>query len=109
VKLGTTDVKVRSVPCWRRGLVTVVMLSLVLTLATRTFHSVLSHTTTVKSGASQAIRQHLDRDAVRWTAPAATVTISQIPRFIPRATRVAPPLPVLLQEESLYNRPPPAV
>ena len=107
VKPETTDVAVRSVSSWRRALVSVVMFSLVLTLATRTFHVTLPYKTTVQSGDSQAVRQHMDRDAIRWAGPAAKVTVSEAPTFYPRVAPAGPPLPTLLLEESLYNRPPP--
>jgi hypothetical protein len=106
VKAETTNVAVRSVPWWHWALVSIVMFSLVLTLATRTFHVTLSYNTTVQSGDSQAVRQHMDRDAIRWAGPVARVTVSQAFMFY---SRVAPagPLPTLFLEKSLYNRPPP--
>jgi hypothetical protein len=107
VKAETTDVAVRSVPWWYWALVSVVMFSLVLTLATRTFHVTLSYNTAVQSGDSQAVRQHMDRDGIRWAAPVAKVTASQAPTFYPRVAQAGPPLPTLLLEKSLYNRPPP--
>ena len=107
VKAETTDVAVRSVPWWYWALVSVVMFSLVLTLATRTFHVTLSYNTTVQSGDSQAVRQHMDRDAIRWAAPVAKVTVSQAPTFYSRVAPAGPPLPTLFLEKSLYNRPPP--
>jgi hypothetical protein len=108
VKAETADVAVRSVPWWRWALVSVVLLSLVMTLATRTFHGTISRDTTAQSGASQAMRQHMDRDAVRWAAPVAKVTLLLAPTFYPRVAPAGPPIPTLLIEENLYNRPPPA-
>jgi len=78
-----------------------------LTLATRTFHVTLSYNTAVQSGDSQAVRQHMDRDAIRWAAPVAKVTVSQAPTFYSRVAPTGPPLPTLFLEKSLYNRPPP--
>src|SRR5580658_3214135 len=98
----TTDVAVRSVPWWRWAFVSVVMFSLVITLATRTFHETPSRNTTVQSSASQATRQHMDRDAIRWSAPVAKVASSQVPTFY-RVATARPPIPTLLLEESLYN------
>jgi hypothetical protein len=106
-KAETTDLATRSAPWWRWALVSVVMLSLVLTLATRTFHGTISHNTTAQSGASQAMRQHMDRDAARWAAPVAKVTLLLAPAFHPRVAPAGPPVPTLLIEENLYNRPPP--
>jgi hypothetical protein len=104
----TIDVALHSAPWWRWALVSIVLVSLVLTLATRTFHTTLSYNTTIHAGATQAIRQHLDRDAVRWAAPVANITVSEIPAFYPRVTTSGIVLPSLLLEESLFNRPPPS-
>lgn len=89
-------------------LVGVVMLSLVVSLATRTFRLTIPHSVTVHSGAAQAMRQHLDRDAVQWVPPAPVRTILQAPTFYPHVAPAGAPLGVLLLAESLYNRPPPS-
>jgi predicted anti-sigma-YlaC factor YlaD len=102
------DIAVRSVPRWRLAFVSVVMFSLVLTLATRTFRGTTSHSIAVQSDSPQAMRQHMDRDAVRWAAPVANVMVAQVPVFCPRVISTGPPLPTFLIEENLYNRPPPA-
>lgn len=108
-RAGTRDVSLRAVPWWRWALVSVVMLSLVAALATRTFHDgTSSNSTTVQSSSLQAMRQHMDRDAVRWAAPVATLAVAQAPTFYPRVAPAGPSLPTLLLEENLYNRPPPA-
>jgi hypothetical protein len=106
-KAESRDVSLCPVPWWRWALVGVVMCSLVLTLATRTFDDTTSLSTTVQSSSPQAMRQHMDRDAVRWAAPVATIAVAQAPTFYPRVTPAGPPLPTLLLEENLYNRPPP--
>lgn len=54
------------------------------------------------------MRQHLDRDAVRWTSPAPKIAVQQAPTFYFRVAPAARPLPTFLIEENLYNRPPPA-
>jgi hypothetical protein len=92
----------------RWALVGVVLFSLVFSLATRTFSDTASSSTSVQSSSLQAMRQHMDRDAVRWTAPVAKVKVAQAPTFYPHVAPAGPPLPVLLVEENLYNRPPPA-
>jgi hypothetical protein len=68
--------------------------SLTVSLATRTFHFKTHHGTSVQSVSSSAIRQHLDKDAVRWPAPVETLAMLDSP--------------ALLLDESLYNRPPPS-
>jgi hypothetical protein len=104
----TRDVSLCPAPRWRLVLVSVIMFSLAVTLATRTFHDTTSLSTAVQSSSLQAVRQHMDRDAVRWTAPVATVAVAQAPTFYPRVAPAGPPLPTLFLEENLYNRPPPA-
>jgi hypothetical protein len=107
-KTETTDFPVRSVPWWRWVLVSVLMFSLVVTVATRTFHVAVPHSATVQSNSPQAMRQHMDRDAVRWVAPIAKIVAVTFPTFYPRVALVGPTLPtLLLLEDSLYNRPPP--
>ena len=105
-KPETTGIVVRSIP-WRLAFVSVVMFSLVFTLATRTFRVTTSHSTAVQSNSPQAMRQHMDRDAFRWAAPVAKVTVLLAPTFYPRVAPAGPPIPTLLIEENLYNRPPP--
>jgi len=107
-KAETTDDSVRIVPWWRWALICIVMLSLVFSLATRTFHDTESTSSTVHSSSPQAMRQHMDRDAVLLAAPVAKVMVAQAPTFYPDVAPAGPPLPTLLIEESLYNRPPPA-
>jgi len=94
---------------WRgRALVGVVLFSLVVALATRTFHVSIPHSTTVQSSSLQGMRQHMDRDAIRWAVPVAKLTVAEAPTFYPRVAPAGPPVPTFLLEENLYNRPPPA-
>src|SRR5580692_10346402 len=106
-KAGKTEIAVRAVPWWRLAFFCVVMFSLVLTLATRTFRGTTSHSLEVQSNSPQAMRQHMDRDSVRWAAPVAKVTVL-LAMFYPRVAPAGPPIATLLIEENLYNRPPPA-
>lgn len=91
---------------WRNLLILLAILSLGVSLATRTFH-LDDGTTGVQSSSTQAMRQHLDRDGLRWIAPVPTLTILQTPAFYPHVAPAGPPLPSALFEENLYNRPPP--
>ena len=101
------EIAARSVPWWRVAFVCVVMSSLVLSLATRTFGGTASRSIVVQSNSPQAMRQHMDRDAVRWAAPVAKLVVSQAPTFYPHVAPAGPTLPTLLLEENLFNRPPP--
>jgi len=106
-KTGTTDFSTRSVPRWHWGFVSVVMFSLVVTLATRTFADTTLHATTVQSHSPQSMRQHMDSDAVGWASPVSEIAAEQAPTFYARVVPAGPPLPTFLIEENLYNRPPP--
>lgn len=106
-KAKKTDIAACSVSRGRLAFVSVVMFSLVLSLATRTFRGTTSHSIAVQSNSPQAMRQHMDRDAVRWAAPVAKVTVLLAPMLYPRVAPAGPPIPTLLIEENLYNRPPP--
>jgi len=92
----------------RRALVGLLLFSLVVSLATRTFHLKVSQTASVDSSTSQAVRQHLDRDAVKWVAPVVHYAVLDAPAFYPRVAPAGPPVRALLIEENLYNRPPPS-
>lgn len=105
--IGTAKVESRGAPLWRGALTGLAVLSLVVTLATR-FQGTVQDTATVQSSASHAMRQHMNQDAVRWTAPILQLTVLQAPTFYPSVEPAGLPLPILLIEENLYNRPPPA-
>jgi len=106
-KAGARDVSGRSVPRWHWGFVGVVIFSLVVTLATRTFHSTTLQSTTVHFSSPQAMRQHMDSDAVGWVSPASEIAAEQPPTFYARMAPAGLPLPTFHIEENLYNRPPP--
>jgi len=106
-KAGTRDVSARLAPRWHWGFVSVVMFSLVVTLATRTFHDTTFQSTTVHSDSPQAMRQHMDSDAVGWAFPLLKIVMEQTPTFYARMAPTGPPLPTFHIEENLYNRPPP--
>lgn len=90
-----------------RVIVGVLLLSLVVTLATRTFRLVVHSEVTVQSGVAVGMRQHLDRDAAQWLPPVLVFTALQAPAFYPHVAPGGPPLGVLLLDDSLSNRPPP--
>jgi hypothetical protein len=66
-----------------------------------TVKSVLRHS------APDAKQQHLDKDAVRWAAPAQRFALLDAPTLYPRIALAVPPPRDLLFEDSLYIRPPP--
>jgi hypothetical protein len=92
---------------WRGWVVSLAVLTLTISLASRTVELRLSAQTSVGSQAHQAKIQHRDRDAFGWAPPLANsepfyVSVSPQP--------VAPEKTPNLSEEvdhCLYNRPPP--
>lgn len=96
---------------WRRLLIVVAVLSLILSLAGR-YTSVASAdfgtTTSISADSTTAKTQHLVSDGLQWTAPVAAILMLVVPR---RAARIVhTPLRVidLYAEDWLYNRPPPS-
>jgi hypothetical protein len=108
-KTGKTDIVCSRALSWRGALLTIVMLSLVVSLATRTFHQTIPQGVTAHANNAKAMRQHMVRDAARWVPPVFVYTAQQAPVFYPHVAPAGPPIPaVLLIEENLYNRPPPS-
>jgi hypothetical protein len=92
---------------WEVAVVVLAICGLSVSVATRTFRARFSTVTIVKAIAGPPIRQHMDRDAMKWVPPVATLTVLEVPVFYPRFALSGPPLPRLYYEESLFNRPPP--
>ena len=93
---------------WRVFVIVLAICALTVSLATRTFRLTFPQTHTAQSGAAQATRQHLDRDAATWVPPVPILTTLQAAAFYPRVAPGGPPLPSVLFDESLSNRPPPS-
>lgn len=106
-EMGTTQVEGSRARFWRWALTGLVSLSLVVALATR-FQVTVQDPAMVQSSGSQAMRQHMNQDAVRWAVPILQLTVLQAPPFHPRVVPAGPSLPSFSVEENLYNRPPPA-
>jgi hypothetical protein len=108
-KTGKADLMAGSALSWRGALIGLVMFSLIISLATRTFHQTIPQGVTVHSNPTQAMRQHMVRDAVRWVPPILVYTAHLAPVFYPHVAPAGPPVPALLLiEDNLYNRPPPS-
>ncbi len=84
------------------------MFSLVVSLATRTFHLTSSQSAAVQSSAAQGMRQHMNRYATAFVPPVPVFSTFQAPTAYPYVAPAGPPLAVILLDESLYNRPPPS-
>jgi hypothetical protein len=98
----------RSRSSCRLLVVSFAIFALTASVATRTSVLTDSHGASVQSVSVQAMRQHLDGDAVRWVGPALLLTVLEAPSFYPRVAPAGPPLSSLVFDESLYNRPPPS-
>ena len=95
-------------PCWRVFVIVLAICGLTVSLATRTFRLTFPQTPTAQSSSAQATRAHLDRDASTWVPPVPILTTLQVPAFYPRLAPAGPPLPTVLFDQSLSNRPPPS-
>ena len=95
-------------PRWYVLVIILAICGLTVSVATRTFRLTIPHGATAQSGDSQAIRQHLARDAAQWAPPVRTLSTLQVPVFYPRVSPAGPPIPSVLFDESLSNRPPPS-
>jgi len=92
---------------WQFLLVILTVSALTGSLVTRTLHLQLAHSISAHSKSPHALRQHLDRDASRWMAPVPQIAPLQVAMFCPRVAGGGVPLPGLLLDENLCNRPPP--
>jgi hypothetical protein len=84
------------------------VLSLTVSLATRTFHTSIHHSTSVHTNAPTAMRQHLDKDAAPVPVPVYRAAMLDAPEFYPRFAAAGPPVAGLQLDQHLYNRPPPS-
>lgn len=92
--------------------VLVAVCALIVSLATRYSSTCDASSTAVKASqihtSPEAKRQRLAKDAAVWIPPVIHFSVLQSPSSYPRIAPAGPPIPGLLLEESLYNRPPPA-
>ena len=95
-------------PRWYVLVIVLAMCGLTASLATRTFRLTVNNTLTAQSGSTHAMRQHMDRDAANWVSPVSVSTTLPVPVFYPRFAPAGPPMPNVLFDESLSNRPPPS-
>lgn len=98
-----------SMPAFLRiATVALAIVALTGSLATRTFRATVCQDSCVQSAVSQAMRQHLDRDAAAWSAPVVYYSVVDAPTFYPRVAPAGPPVRAQFLEQKLYNRPPPS-
>jgi len=92
---------------WHVYVVAIAIAALTCSLATRTFRLKPSHGSTVHSASAEAMRQHLDRDAVRWLPPLFVPVVLDAPAFYPRIAPAGPAIQGHPLHSPLYDRPPP--
>lgn len=92
--------------------VLVAVFSLALSVATRYSTPCDAPLPTVKTVHNhtypESKRQRLVKDAANWMPPATCVDGLCAPNYYPRIAPAGPPIPTLVLEEKLYNRPPPS-
>ncbi len=98
----------RRPPRWHVLVIVLAICALTVSLATRTFRLTIPQGVTAQSADSHAMRQHMDRDAAQWAPLVPTLSTLQAPVFYPRVAPTGPPMPSVLFDESLSNRPPPS-
>lgn len=81
---------------------------LAFSLATRTFRLSLHQRPTIKSNVSLAVRQHMDRDAIRWVASFRRLSLLHSSPVTARLQQPEIPGSISILAASLFNRPPPA-
>lgn len=92
---------------WNIVFIIVAISLLTVSLGTRTRTAAISHGITAQSQLPNAMRQHLDTDAIEWVAPVAAIVAFEIVYFRPPVWRSGSPIPSVFLVPSLYNRPPP--
>ena len=96
---------------WCAAIVVLAVFALTVSVATRYCAPQGSSTYAVrtahKHSSPEQIRQHLTKSAVNWMPQVVQTGILQDATFYPRIAPAGPPVPGLLLEKSLYNRPPP--
>lgn len=95
-------------PSWRVFIIVLAICGLSVSLATRTFHVKILQGTSVASHSAEPMRQHLNRDAMRWVAPIPVFIVFEAPSLYLPVAPAAPRLLSVLFDESLSNRPPPS-
>lgn len=92
--------------------VLVAVCALIVSVATRYSSTCEASSIAVKAGqihtSAEAKRQRLAKDAIGWNPPVIQFSVLQSPSSYPRIAPAGPPIPGLVLEESLYNRPPPS-
>ena len=93
---------------WRHVIVSLAILALTVSVATRTFHGSYPEQASAQASAPQAMRQHLATDAIELTNPVSQFAVLPLPVAAPHAPPAEPDPRSVEFSESLYDRPPPS-
>lgn len=89
-------------------LVMVAILAIAFNVATRTSVPItVTSGTTVQSSSPYRVHQRLDSNAGIWAPPVLPIVSLEVSSEYPRIAPAGPPIPHVLFDESLANRPPP--
>jgi hypothetical protein len=94
---------------WQRIIVSLAILALTVSVATRTFHGFYPEDPSAQSSPTHTMRQHLAADAVEVTNPVLHFASLLLPVAAPHAPPSEPKICSVEFSKSLYNRPPPSV
>jgi hypothetical protein len=95
---------------WTALIVLLAVTALTISVATRyaSVSGISTHTTAAqKHSTSEHAKQRLIKTAASWIPPVVSAVIIQSPSAYPRIAPAGPPIPRVLFEKNLYNRPPP--
>ena len=110
--LRFTNAESRGHRAWCALVVLLAVSALTVSVATRYCAPQSSFSYAVKTvhkhSSPEQIRQRLTKNAVNWMPQVGQTGILQAPTSYPRIAPAGPPIPGLLLETSLYNRPPPS-
>jgi hypothetical protein len=110
--LRQTNPEGRGRRAWCAFVVVVAVSALTVSVATRycapQSSSAYAVKTLHKHASPEQIRQRLTKNAVNWMPQVVQTGILQAPTSYPRIAPAGPPIPSVLLEASLYNRPPPS-
>lgn len=110
--LHLTNTASRGHRAWCALVVVLAVAALTVSVATRycapQSSSAYAVKTLHKHSSPEQIRQRLTKNAVNWMPQVVQTGILQAPTSYPRIAPAGPPMPNVLLETSLYNRPPPS-
>jgi len=106
--VGADKVPQRSVFSWRGLVISLAILALTVSLASRVSHAVVYRATSAHSASVDAKIQHRDKDASEWTPPDVVLSLLWVAEASPAPEEIER-VYFRIPSGSLYNRPPPVL